>query len=217
MNQDKVISTLHDSATTNNGISAQSGIAIRNMPQGYGLVAITLHWLVAVVVVGMFILGVWMTDLTYYDDWYKRGPDLHRSIGIMLFFVLMLRIYWRITNITPDDEPGTAALQKRIAHNVHIILYFILLAMMVSGYLISTADGRAIDVFGLFQVPAIPPLGIENLEDKAGDVHWYLALMLAGLTALHAMAALKHHFIDRDRTLAKMLGIRPLKSQSGNK
>lgn len=217
MNQDKVISTLHDSATTNNGISAQSGIAIRNMPQGYGLVAITLHWLVAVVVVGMFILGVWMTDLSYYDDWYKRGPDLHRSIGIMLFFVLMLRIYWRITNITPDDEPGTAALQKRIAHNVHIILYFILLAMMVSGYLISTADGRAIDVFGLFQVPAIPPLGIENLEDKAGDVHWYLALMLAGLTALHAMAALKHHFIDRDRTLAKMLGIRPLKSQSGNK
>lgn len=212
-----MISTLHDSATTNNGISAQSGIAIRNMPQGYGLVAITLHWLVAVVVVGMFILGVWMTDLTYYDDWYKRGPDLHRSIGIMLFFVLMLRIYWRITNITPDDEPGTAALQKRIAHNVHIILYFILLAMMVSGYLISTADGRAIDVFGLFQVPAIPPLGIENLEDKAGDVHWYLALMLAGLTALHAMAALKHHFIDRDRTLAKMLGIRPLKSQSGNK
>lgn len=194
------------------GADAQK-LGFKNNLMSYGWVSITLHWLVALVVTGLFILGVWMTDLTYYDDWYKTAPDIHRSIGILLFFALLFRIYWRLTNVTPMDEPNIDKLQIKIAHLVHKFLYVLLFAMMVSGYLISTADGRAIDVFGLFQVPAIPPLDIENLEDKAGDIHWYLALILAGLTGLHALAALKHHFIDRDRTLVKMLGIRPLNNK----
>lgn len=182
-------------------------IGLRNTPRSYGLVAIILHWLVALAVIGLFSLGVWMTGLGYYDDWYKRGPDLHKSIGMVLFMLMLVRVAWSAVNIKPDDEPGTSIWQRRAAHGMHRLLYALLFALMISGYLISTADGRAIEVFGLFPVPASIS-GIDNMEDAAGAVHWYLALMLIGLTGVHALAALKHHFIDRDRTLIKMLGMR---------
>ena len=147
-----------------------------------------------------------MTGLTYYDDWYKRGPDIHKGVGILLFLVMLVRVGWRMLNITPDDEPNIGAVQRRLAHSVHTLLYILLFAMMFSGYLISTADGKPIQVFDLFAVPATIS-GIPNQEDIAGKVHWYLALTLISLAGLHAAAALKHHFIDRDRTLKKMLGI----------
>ena len=78
---------------------------------------------------------------------------------------------------------------------------------MMSGYLISTADERGISVFGLFEVPGFGSL-IDNQEDLAGVVHKYAAYLVIGLTLLHAAAALKHHFIDKDETLTRMLGKR---------
>lgn len=185
-------------------------VGIRNTAQSYGMLAIFLHWLVALVVIALFSLGVWMTGLTYYDDWYKRGPDIHKSIGILLFLIMLVRLGWRTVNITPDDEPDVGALQAQLAHGVHRLFYVLLFALMISGYLISTADGKPIQVFDLFAVPAVIS-DIPNMEDKAGKVHWYLALILISLASLHAVAALKHHFIDRDRTLKKMLGIRTRK------
>lgn len=180
---------------------------IRNSANSYGIVSIAFHWLVAVVVFGLFALGVWMTGLTYYDVWYKTGPYIHKSIGILLFFVMLARVVWRASNTAPDDEPSVGVVQRRIAHGVHLLLYLLLFAMMISGYFISTADGRPIQVFDLFTVPATVS-GIPNQEDIAGKIHWYLALVLISLVVLHAGAALKHHFIDRDRTLKRMLGIR---------
>jgi cytochrome b561 len=185
-------------------------VGMRNTAQGYGLVAVFLHWLIALAVMGMFTLGVWMTGLTYYDEWYKRGPDIHKSIGIVLFIIMLARVLWRSINIEPADEPGIGGLQRRLAHGVHRLLYVLLFALMISGYLISTADGKPIEVFNLFAVPATIS-GIPNMEDIAGKVHWYLALTLVSFVGLHSAAALKHHFIDRDRTLKKMLGIRPRK------
>ena len=96
-----------------------------------------------------------------------------------------------------------------------VLLYGLLFALMISGYLISTADGKSIDVFGLFAVPAIIS-DIPNMEDVAGKVHWYLALLLISLTGLHTLAALKHHFIDEDQTLRKMLGVRTQNNTSKN-
>jgi cytochrome b561 len=182
-------------------------VAIRNTANRYGVVAVFLHWLVAIVVVGLFILGAWMTDLTYYDEWYRSAPDIHKSIGILLFITLLIRMSWRIVNVRPDHEPGIGALQRRVAEAVHWLLYLLLFALMISGYLISTADGKPIEVFGVFSVPATIS-DIPNMEDVAGKVHWYLALVIISLASLHAIAALKHHFFDRDRTLTRMLGIR---------
>jgi len=178
----------------------------RNSNTDYGVVAIVLHWLVAVMVIGLFVLGLWMTGLDYYDSWYRRAPDLHKSIGLTLLLFMLVRLLWRITSITPADEPGSSVQERRLAHTVHRLLYLLLFAQMASGYLISTADGRAIDVFGLFDVPAIVT-GIPRQEDVAGYIHWTLAVVLMTTVGLHALAALKHHFVNKDRTLKKMLGI----------
>ncbi len=179
----------------------------RNTQQQYGGISIGLHWLVTITVVGLFALGLWMTELDYYDAWYKRGPDLHKSIGILLFGIMILRLGWRMANPRPEPEPGLAGWERRAAGWVHALLYLLLYALMISGYLISTADGRAIEVFGLFSVPATLS-GIEHQEDIAGEVHEILAFTLIGLATLHGLAALKHHFIDHDRTLKRMLSSR---------
>lgn len=177
----------------------------RNTEQAYGVIAIALHWLVAIVVFGLFGLGLWMVELTYYDAWYRTAPTIHKSVGVLLFLVLALRLLWRLGNPRPSAEPSLSRFERLASEVVHGLLYLLLFAVMVSGYLISTADGRPIDVFGLFQVPATLT-GLPNQADLAGDVHLALAVTVIVLTSIHALASLKHHFIDRDRTLLRMLG-----------
>ncbi len=178
---------------------------IRNSSERYGLVAVTIHWLVAVVVVGLFALGFWMVDLTYYDDWYKQAPDIHRSVGILLFGLMVLRVVWRVANTGPKPLPTHKRWEVASAHAAHGLLYLLLFVAMVSGYLISTADGSAIDVFGWFEVPSVTGQ-IKGLEDTAGMVHYWSTWAIVALAAVHAAGALKHHLIDRDNTLRRMLG-----------
>ena len=177
----------------------------RNTQSSYGLIAVLLHWLVALAVFGLFGLGLWMVELSYYDPWYRRAPEIHKGIGILLFLTLVLRLVWRLGNPRPRPLPGHTRIEVRAAAVIHPLLYLLLFAVMVSGYLISTADGRSIDVFGLFQVPATLN-GLPNQADLAGDIHLALALTTMTLAGIHALAALKHHFLDRDRTLLRMLG-----------
>ena len=175
---------------------------LKNSEEGYGWVSITFHWLMALAIFGLFGLGLYMVELTYYDTWYRGSLDLHKSAGILLAFAWGGRLAWRLLNASPQ-ELGGKAWEHKVAHLVHILLYLLMLALFVSGYLISTADGRAIEVFGWFEIPA--SLMMDNQEDIAGVIHWGLAWSLMGLVALHAAAAVKHHVIDKDRTLVRML------------
>jgi cytochrome b561 len=177
----------------------------RNTTNGYGLVSISLHWLAAILVTGLFILGLWMVELTYYHHWYQRAPDIHKSIGVLLFAVMLVRLFWRYGN--PVPEATGSSLERTVAPRAHQLLYVILFAQMLSGYLISTADGRGIEVFGLFTLPATLH-GLDKQEDIAGDIHELLAFTLIILALLHALAALKHHFFDHDQTLLRMLRTR---------
>ena len=180
---------------------------LRNTDDTYGLVAVTLHWLVTVSVLGLFVLGLWMVELTYYDDWYRTAPAIHKGIGVLLFITVMLRLGWRLVGPRPAPLATHSALERRIARMTHALLYMLLFAVMLSGYLISTADGRPIDVLGLFSVPALIT-DLPDQADVAGEVHLILAISLVSLAGVHALAALKHHLIDRDRTLLRMLGRR---------
>jgi len=180
--------------------------SMNNTESRYGFLTIFLHWLVAIVVIGLFALGYWMVDLGYYDEWYKKGPDLHKSIGISLFMVMVFRVIWRKKQIKPAALESHSKLEKQLGHLVHLFLYGLLFIIMFSGYFISTADGRSIAVFELFQLPSIGAL-IDNQEDIAGIVHKYVAYAVMITVVLHALAALKHHFIDKDNTLKRMLGI----------
>ena len=141
---------------------------IKDTAAGYGLVTRVLHWTMAVAIFGMFALGLWMVGLDYYSPYYNSAPDLHRSIGIILLIALTFRFVWRLVNPKPDDSE-LSPLERKASQVVHWGFYPLLFALMISGYLISTPDGRPIDVFGLFSVPSL--IQSKGLEDTAGFVH----------------------------------------------
>ena len=178
---------------------------LRNSSSRYGLVSIVLHWGIALVVFGLFALGLWMVGLDYYSAWRKDAPDLHKSIGLTLFAVMLLRLVWRFISPPPPAPANHGRLTRLGAKFGHAFLYVGLFVLMFSGYLISTADGAGIPVFNLFEVPALIS-GLPDQADVAGEVHFYLAWALVIFAGVHGLAALKHHFIDRDATLARMLG-----------
>ena len=178
----------------------------RSTQQGWGWLTILIHWLTALTVFSLFGLGLWMVNLDLYDAWYHKAPQLHKGIGILLFILTVLRLLWRRIEGRPVALANHTPLEQRLAHLAHALLYALLISVMVFGYLISTADGRAIEVFGLFSVPATIH-GIDKQEDIAGVIHLWLAISLISLVVLHAMAAIKHHFFDKDRTLKRMLGL----------
>lgn len=180
----------------------------RNSGQRYGLIHIGIHWLTAFAVLALFGLGLYMVELGYYDAWYHRAPAIHKSIGLLLFGAFLARLAWRFGSVLPASL-AIRPWQARAAAGVHALLYLLLLGMFVSGYFIASADGRAIQIFDWFSVPAVA-LPVDNQEDIAGDIHEILAWSLVGLVGIHTIAALKHHFIDKDATLTRMLWPRPI-------
>jgi len=183
---------------------------MNNTLNHYGWVTIFFHWLVAATVIGLFALGYWMVGLGYYHSWYKQAPELHKSIGVLLFMLMVLRTLWRTSQIKPKGLATHSNIEKKLGNIVHGLLYSTLFILMISGYLISTADGRDIEVFQFLSISSFGELFTDQ-EDLAGIIHKYLAYILIFTVALHALAALKHHFIDKDKTLIRMLGNRTTK------
>jgi len=168
---------------------------------GYGLISRLVHWIMALAIPAMFALGLWMVTLNYYSPYYRTAPDIHRSVGMLLLILLVLRFLWRLANPKPDDAE-LWPLERVASRTVHWGFYPLLFALMASGYLISTADGRPIQVFNWFSVPSL--IHKKGLEDAAGEVHEVLAYVTMLLVVLHAAAALKHHFIDHSIILKRM-------------
>ena len=183
----------------------------RNGRDRYGLVSISFHWTLALAFIGLVALGVWMVGLSYYDPWYNASLALHKAVGIVALALALAKFGWRFA----DPKPALAADLKRHeragATAMHWLLNALIVLVPATGYVISTSEGAGIDMFGLFELPAI--LGkTEELRDLAIDLHYYLAYGGIALAAFHAGAALKHHFIDRGSTLRRMLNPR---AQSG--
>jgi cytochrome b561 len=184
-------------------------VSWRNKPRAYGLMAVLCHWITAVAVFGLFALGLWMVELNYYSPWYQKAPELHRSVGILLAALVVWRLIWRSFNEQPQSLPNHRPWEKHIAKAMHLLLYLLLFVMFISGYLITTGEGDPLYVFGWIAVPAVisgGEIGVRNLQDLAGDIHEIAAYTLVALATLHALAALKHHFVDKDPTLVRMFG-----------
>lgn len=176
---------------------------LKNSQSHYGLVAVLFHWLSAITIIGLFALGFWMVELGYYDPWYHDAPFIHKSIGILFALFMLLRLGWRLYDSPPTPLDHHNAIEKKLAPITHITIYFLIFFIIVSGYLISTADGKPIEVFNWFSIPAIDAL-VENQEDLAGTIHEWLAYILISIALIHALAAIKHHFFDKDNTLRRM-------------
>lgn len=177
----------------------------KNTPNRFGVSSIVLHWLSALAVFGLFALGYWMVGLSYYDPWRQTAPDWHKSVGVLLLLATLLRVLWRVISPPPAPLASYSKMTRIGAAAGHGLLYLGLFVVMISGYLISTADGRSIDVFGWFSLPATLT-GLPSQEDVAGVVHKYVAWGLVIFAGLHGLVAIKHHVFDRDRTLLRMFG-----------
>ena len=169
----------------------------------YSVLTRILHWLMALNILGLIALGWWMVDLTYYDPWYNRSLELHKAIGLVGLAVAVLFVAWALVRRGPP-LPDMPAWQRIGAHAAHGLLFLLMLVLPVTGYLISTSAGDGVSIFGLFEVPALVQGG-ESLRDIAIDLHYYIAYGALALVGLHAAAALKHQFVDKDGLLRRML------------
>lgn len=170
---------------------------------GYGLISIAIHWISALLILFLFSLGIYMVDLGYYDDWYHEAPELHISLGLVVLLLMLVRVIWRIANPTPVELAAKRA-QNIAAKFVKLGLYALVFIVLISGYLITTAEGQPASMFNLIKFPVLTELSSQNV-DLAGEIHEYLAWGIVLLVVLHVAGALLHHFIIRDRTLVRML------------
>ena len=180
---------------------------LRNTRDSFGWISISLHWLMAIALISMYFVGDWMVGLDYYDKWYKSAPDLHKSFGVIIGALMLARLLWNLLQAKPQHLDPNSKRMNMMASTAHYVFYLAVFVIVVSGYLISTAKGQGIEVFGLFEIPALLP-DDKDRGEFAGDIHELLALGFMLLVAVHALAALAHHFFNKDRTLKRMLGVK---------
>jgi cytochrome b561 len=175
--------------------------ALLSPERRYNPVAIFLHWAVAAL-----ILTAWtLPHLRPYMP-HQRTPiiDLHRSVGMTVFALVLVRLVWRFVNPPPALPGGTTQIVRWLAHAGHTALYLLMLSVPVCGMLLTWAAGLSIPVWGLITVPA-PIAPSETLHRTFENVHGLLANTLIWLVALHAVAALVHHYVFKDGLLDRML------------
>lgn len=178
---------------------------LKNTKESFGLVSKSLHWIMALLLIGLFSVGLYMTSLDYYDALYHTLPWWHKSVGLLTVFLLVTRFIWKRSNPTPKPLITHKPWEVFLAHFIQTLFYFMILLIGISGYFIATAKGKGIEFFNLFEIPAITAELEEGRADFIGEIHEIMAILLAVFVVLHALAALKHHFIDKDITLKRMI------------
>lgn len=176
---------------------------LNNTQARYGLIAKGFHWLMALAIIGMLALGLYMEDLPLGPaklEWY----GLHKSVGAALLLAVLLRFAWRQANRVPPLPADLSAAERYGAKLAHFGLYGLMLAMPLTGWLMSSAAGFPVSVFGWFMLPDLLAPD-KALADRFKEAHEWLAFALIGLALLHALAALYHHVIRRDDVLKRML------------
>lgn len=179
---------------------------LANSNARYGTVPQMVHWLTAIFVVAGWLLG------TFIDDFPKaaHAPMLtvHMTLGQCVIALLVLRLAWRITNPPPPPEKTRfGRLQQTAAAASHYLLYALLLAVPFFGTLVQLKRGAALPLFALWDFASPWPVDRATAKSLL-RIHAYLANTLLALAGTHAIAALAHHFVFRDRTLVRMLSTR---------
>ncbi len=170
-------------------------------PDRYTRTAIVLHWLLALMIVGSFGVGLYMADLPFSPSRLKLY-NWHKWAGVTILALSAARLLWRLSHRPPADLP-MPAWQQRAAHAVHLLLYGLFFAVPLAGWAYSSAAGFPVVWFGVLPLPDFVPVD-RALAEAIKPLHKLLAFALTGTVLLHVAAALKHHFIDRDGTLQRL-------------
>ena len=172
--------------------------------EGYSATAIGLHWLIAALMVCGFSLGWVMTSIHGFTPAKLRYVSWHKWIGVTVFALAALRIVWRATHRAPALPPGMPAWQRASAHLVHVLLYVLMIAIPITGYLFSSASNVPVVYLGIVPLPRLIAPD-PTLKVVFKTAHLILNWSLAALVLAHVGAALKHQWIDRDGLLARMI------------
>lgn len=175
---------------------------IKNSQTNYGIVSILFHWIMAIIIIGIIIVGLTMTRI-------KESPlqdtlfRFHKEFGILILILVIPRILWRFYNIIPTTY-SWPHWERFAAHTIHKFFYIIMFASPITGWLMNSAAAFPVSFFGLFYLPSLIS---ENkpLASYLDKIHIYLAYTLIALIIIHIAAALKHYFIDKDDILQRML------------
>ena len=177
---------------------------IDTSPARYSTTAIVLHWLLGLALIGLFGLGVYMTDLPLSPTRMKLY-NWHKWAGVAILALSLVRLLWRLSHRPPElADQDTPAWQKLAHQATHLALYALFFAVPLSGWAYSSAAGFPIVFLGQFPLPDFVPVS-EALAETFKFGHATLAFTLAGLVLLHIAAALKHQWVDKDGLLQRML------------
>ena len=169
----------------------------------YGRVAIAFHWLLALLICASFAVGLYMTSLAFSPQRLKLY-NWHKWAGVTILALSALRLLWRLTHAAPALPNSMPRWQKLASHVSHGALYVFFFAVPLTGWAYSSAAGFPIVWFGILPLPDFVDKSRE-LGEAIKPFHWIAAYGLASLVVLHIAAACKHHFIDRDSVLKRML------------
>ncbi|MDX8534563.1 cytochrome b [Mesorhizobium sp. VK25A] len=180
--------------------------SLTNTPTRYGWAMIVLHWLIGIVFIGQFVLGVVMVRTTSQRTSFEL-IQLHKSFGFLLLGLIILRIAWRLGNAAPPLPASVGTLERRAAPLAHFALYAFQIALPLSGWALVSVSTLEIPTmpFDLFVMPNLPLTESDAAESFWTSAHWYLAYAGIALVALHIAAALRHHFLLRDSVLRRMI------------
>jgi cytochrome b561 len=171
----------------------------------YSTTAIALHWASALLIVAAFGIGLYAVGLAVSPQKLKLY-SWHKWIGVTIFLLAVARLAWRAWRPAPPLPPAMRPWERGLAHGTHGLLYALLLAIPLTGWLMSSAAGFPVVVFGLVPLPDL--VGKDKaLFESLKLVHYVLNKSLLVLVGLHVAAALKHHLRDRDDVLARMLPV----------
>ncbi|WP_313247751.1 cytochrome b [Stenotrophomonas acidaminiphila] len=179
-------------------------MTLKNTPDRWGSVSKSLHWLIALLILALGIVGLLMGELPKTPK-YFWVYTAHKSIGITVLVLVVLRLLWRLYAGAPQPVPGTPGWQERIANATHWLLYVMMFAIPLSGWLYDSASGlRPFKLFGLLEMPKLVAPDERAAQLSHAFHEWgFWALILVVLA--HAGAALYHHLQQRDATLVRML------------
>jgi cytochrome b561 len=184
-------------------------------PSRYTPIALVLHWTMALVIIGLFCIGFYMADLPV-SPWRLKLYSWHKWAGVTAFLLVVLRLLWRAGHRPPEFPASMPQSMRTLAHAGHALLYLLMIAVPLSGWLMSSAKGFQTVYFGVLPIPNL--IGKDKeLGDLLKTVHGGLNLFFVVVVAGHFAVALKHHFVDRDDILTRMLPSRGGTANSGEK
>ena len=176
---------------------------IQNTSTRFGLVSKILHWLIALVMIGLIIIGWYASGLDDETVLYWRMLDLHITFGLGMLVLFLIKVSWMFVSPTPDYVASLASWERISARTVHKLFLLAIVLIPLVGFMYTASDGEPINIYDVIEIPDIGQFS-KGVRSSLYDIHMYAAYTCAVLIVLHIMAAFKHHFIDMDDTLRRM-------------